>query len=91
MASGHDEVQGCVQRVLRASIRTSGVPRHGLPRVVQSLYLYYLRRDEGMAGRVEEERRLKEILSALPAIDADWIVDRLAGRAIRRYTSYSGG
>ena len=50
------------------------------PSVVQSLYLYYSRRDDSSAGRVEEERRLKEILSALSAVDADWIVDRLAGR-----------
>jgi hypothetical protein len=50
------------------------------PSVVQSLYLYYARRDDGIAGRIEEERRLKEILSALPAVDADWLVDRLGGR-----------
>jgi hypothetical protein len=49
------------------------------PSVVQSLYLYYLRRDDSTAERVEAERRLKEILSALSAVDADWIVDRLAG------------
>ncbi len=50
------------------------------PSVVQSLYLYYLRRDDGIAGSVEEGRRLREILSALPAVDADWIVDRLGGQ-----------
>ena len=50
------------------------------PSVVQSLCLYYSRQDEGIAGRVEEERRLREILSALPAVDGDWIVDRLGGR-----------
>lgn len=51
------------------------------PIVVQSLYLYYSRRDDGIAGRIEEERRLKEILSVLPAVDADWIVDRLGERS----------
>jgi ApeA-like protein/HEPN superfamily Apea-like protein len=50
------------------------------PSVVQSLYLYYSRRDDGVAGRAEEETRLKEILSALPPVDAEWIVDRLGAR-----------
>ena len=50
------------------------------PSVVQSLYLYYSRTDDGIAGRIDEERRLKEVLSALSAGDADWIVDRLTGR-----------
>jgi hypothetical protein len=47
------------------------------PSVVQSLYLYFSRRDDGIAGMIEEARRLKEIIAALPAADADWIVDRL--------------
>ncbi len=50
------------------------------PGVVQSLSLYYSRRDDGVAGRSEGERRLKEILSALPTVDADWVVDRLGAR-----------
>lgn len=50
------------------------------PSVVQSLYLYYSRREDAVATRVEEERRLKDILAALPVTDADWIVDRLGGQ-----------
>ncbi len=50
------------------------------PSVVQSLYLYYSHRDDGIAGKVQEGMRLKVILSALSAVDADWVVDRLAGR-----------
>jgi ApeA N-terminal domain 1/Apea-like HEPN len=50
------------------------------PSVVQSLLLYYSRRDEGLVARVEEERQLKGILSELSAVDADWIVDRLGAR-----------
>ena len=61
------------------------------PGVVQALYLYDSCRDEGITRRVEEESRLKEILSELPAGDADWIVDRLGGGSIRRCTSCFGG
>jgi len=50
------------------------------PSVVQSLYLYWSRREDGIAWRADEERRLKEILSALSSVDADWIVDRLGAR-----------
>jgi hypothetical protein len=50
------------------------------PYVVQSLYLYYAQREDGVAGRGEEEVRLKEILASLVPADADWIVDRLGAR-----------
>jgi hypothetical protein len=50
------------------------------PYVVQSLYLYYAQREDGVAGRGEEEGRLKEILASLVPADADWIVDRLGVR-----------
>jgi hypothetical protein len=50
------------------------------PSVVQSLYLYHAQREDGVAERVEEEGRLKEILSALAPVDAAWIVDRLGAR-----------
>lgn len=49
------------------------------PYVVQSLYLYHARREDGLAGR-GEEGRLKEILAGLATADADWIVDRLGAR-----------
>ena len=60
------------------------------PSVVQSLCLYYYRRDDGVARRAEEQRRLKEIVSGLPAVDADWIVDRLAHDQSRRCSSCFG-
>jgi hypothetical protein len=52
------------------------------PSVIQSLYLYYARRDDGVAERAGEEGRLKEILAALAPVDADWIVDRLGARPL---------
>jgi hypothetical protein len=50
------------------------------PYAVQALYLYHARREDGVAGRGEEEGRLKEILASLAPADADWIVDRLGAR-----------
>jgi hypothetical protein len=47
------------------------------PGIVQSLYLYYSHRDDGVAARAEAARRLKDVLSNLQRADADWIVDRL--------------
>jgi hypothetical protein len=47
------------------------------PGIVQSLYLYYSNRDDGVAARAEAERRLRGILSGLQTADADWVVDRL--------------
>jgi hypothetical protein len=50
------------------------------PYVVQALYLYHAHRDDGVAGRGEEEGRLKDILASLTPGDADWIVDRLGAK-----------
>ncbi|MCI0464976.1 MAG: hypothetical protein L0Z62_49270 [Gemmataceae bacterium] len=55
--------------------------------VVQALSLYYAQREEGIAQRAEEERRLKEVVSALPPADADWIVDHLG---VRPYPPFQG-
>jgi hypothetical protein len=41
--------------------------------VIESLYLYYTRREDGLAHRNHDERRLTEILGKLPAADADWV------------------
>lgn len=50
------------------------------PHVVQSLYLYHNRREDGISDRAADEGRLKEILASLVSADADWIVDRLGPR-----------
>jgi len=41
--------------------------------VVESVSLYYTRREDGVAHRNQEDRRLTEVLGKLPAADADWI------------------
>jgi hypothetical protein len=41
--------------------------------MVESLALYYTRREDGTAHRDHEEQRLTEILGKLPASDADWV------------------
>src|SRR5262249_22939487 len=48
--------------------------------VVQSLSLYYTRREDGIARRANEEQRLKEIIASLPPGGADWVVDRVGAR-----------
>jgi hypothetical protein len=41
--------------------------------VVESLSLYYTRREDGVAHRKQEDSRLTEILGKLSAADADWV------------------
>jgi hypothetical protein len=41
--------------------------------VIESLSLYYTRREDGVAHRNQEDKRLTEVLSRLPHSDADWI------------------
>jgi hypothetical protein len=41
--------------------------------VIESLSLYYTRREDGVARRNQEEQRLTEILGKLPDTDADWV------------------
>lgn len=41
--------------------------------VVQALSLFYTRRDDGVAHRDREERRLREIVGKLSAEDAEWV------------------
>lgn len=41
--------------------------------VIESLFLYYTRREDGLAHRNQEDRRLTEVLGKLPAADADWV------------------
>lgn len=48
--------------------------------VAQCVALYHARREEGIARRTEEERRLKGILSSLTADDAQWVLDRVGVR-----------
>jgi hypothetical protein len=48
--------------------------------IAQVLYLYHSRRDDGLARRTEEERRLKEIVAALTQADAEWVIDHVGAR-----------
>ncbi len=48
--------------------------------VVQALSLYYARREDGLAQRAEEEKRLRGVVAALTSADAEWIVDHLGPR-----------
>ena len=41
--------------------------------VIESLSLYYTRREDGVAHRIQEGRHLTEVLGKLPAADADWV------------------
>ena len=41
--------------------------------VIESLCLYYTRREDGVAHRNQENRRLAEVLRNLPETDADWV------------------
>ena len=41
--------------------------------VIESLSLYYTRREDGVAHRNHEDRRLTEVLGKLPVADADWV------------------
>ncbi len=41
--------------------------------VVESLSLYYTRREDGVAHRKQEDRRLTDIMGKLSATDADWV------------------
>jgi hypothetical protein len=41
--------------------------------VIESLSLYYTRREDGVAHREREDRRLTEVLGKLPPADADWV------------------
>lgn len=48
--------------------------------VVESLELYYTRREDGVAHRNYEEQRLTQILGKLPAADADWVRSHIWAR-----------
>jgi hypothetical protein len=48
--------------------------------VANAVDLYYARREEGVARRAEEERRMKRVLATLPPSDAEWLVDHLGVR-----------
>jgi hypothetical protein len=48
--------------------------------VIESLCLYYTRREDGVAHRNQEERRLAEVLDKLPAADADWVHSHIWSR-----------
>jgi hypothetical protein len=41
--------------------------------VIESLSLYYTRREDGVLHRNQEDRRLTEVLGKLPEADADWV------------------
>lgn len=41
--------------------------------LIQSLALYYTRREDGVDHRNQEDRRLTEVLKKLPQGDADWV------------------
>jgi ApeA N-terminal domain 1 len=45
--------------------------------VVESLCLYYTRREDGVAHRTQEERRLREVLDKLPPSDATWVLSHI--------------
>ena len=45
--------------------------------MAQVLHLYYSRRDDGMARRAAEIRRLKEILAGLTDADSEWVVNHV--------------
>ncbi len=45
--------------------------------VAQSLCLYFDRTEEGMKQRAEEERRLRQVIRALPGPDAEWLIGHL--------------
>jgi hypothetical protein len=51
-----------------------------LPGIVQVLSLYYAGREEGVARRADEERRLRGIIAALAPADRDWVIDHLGVR-----------
>lgn len=48
--------------------------------VVQVLQLYHSRREDGVAMRVEEEARLRQVVSLLPPADAEWLLEHLGDR-----------
>jgi hypothetical protein len=48
--------------------------------VIESLVLYYTRREDGVAHRNQEEQRLMEILGKLPAADAEWVRNHIWAR-----------
>jgi hypothetical protein len=48
--------------------------------VIQSLALYYTRREDGVAHRIQEEQRLTEILGKIPAEDAEWVRSHIWAR-----------
>ena len=48
--------------------------------LVESLCLYYTRREDGVAHRNQEDRRLTEILGKLSSADAEWIQGHIWSR-----------
>ena len=48
--------------------------------VAQVLHLYYSRRDDGMARRADEAKRLQEVLATLNRTDGEWVVNHVGAR-----------
>jgi hypothetical protein len=48
--------------------------------VIESLCLYYTRREDGIAHRNQEDRRLTEVLGKLAPVDADWVRSHIWAR-----------
>jgi hypothetical protein len=58
--------------------------------VVESLALYYTRREDGAAHREEEARRLGDVLNKLPPADADWVRSHIRPRPFPPFQAVLG-